>query len=68
MRCETVAVGCHPLPIGLFEPFSGLSYLPPVAPAGLHKRSIPSASACAGGGSPLYRERVDDSERERKAD
>jgi hypothetical protein len=31
MRSETVAVGCHPLPIGSFEPFSGLSYLPPVA-------------------------------------
>jgi hypothetical protein len=30
--------------------------------------SIPSASARAGGGSPLYREPVDDTERERKAD
>jgi len=25
MRSETVAVGCHRLPIGLFQPFSALS-------------------------------------------
>jgi hypothetical protein len=31
MRSETVAVGCHRLPIGLFEPFSSASHLPPVA-------------------------------------
>jgi hypothetical protein len=31
MRCETVAVGCHRLPIGLFERFSGVSHLPLVA-------------------------------------
>jgi len=31
MRSETVAVDCDRLPIGLFEPFSGLSHLPPVA-------------------------------------
>jgi hypothetical protein len=31
MRSETVAVGCHRLPIGLFEPFLGVSHLPPVA-------------------------------------
>jgi hypothetical protein len=37
MRSKTVAVGCHRLPIGLFEPFSGRSRLRPVAtgaPAG----------------------------------
>jgi len=28
---ETVAVGCHRLPIGLFERFSGARHLPPVA-------------------------------------
>jgi len=28
---EAVAVGCQRLPIGLFEPFSGSSHLPPVA-------------------------------------
>ena len=33
MRSETVAVGCHRLPIGLFEPFSGQSHLLPVATA-----------------------------------
>jgi len=27
MRSETVAVDCDRLPIGLFEPFSGLSHL-----------------------------------------
>ena len=45
MRCETVAVGCHRLRIGLFERFSGVSHLPPVAtvaPAGFHKYSMPS--------------------------
>src|SRR3989442_8121998 len=31
MRSESVAVGCHGLPIGLFEPFSGVSHLPRVA-------------------------------------
>jgi hypothetical protein len=31
MRSETVAVGCHRLPIRLFEPFSALSHLRPVA-------------------------------------
>jgi hypothetical protein len=31
MRSETVAVGCHRLPIGLFERFSSASHLPPVA-------------------------------------
>jgi hypothetical protein len=31
MRCETVAVGCQGLPIGLFERFSRASHLPPVA-------------------------------------
>src|SRR5436190_1427497 len=31
MRSETVAVGCHRLPIGLFGPFSVLPYLRPVA-------------------------------------
>jgi hypothetical protein len=31
MRSETVAVGCHWLQIGLFEPFSGRSHLRPVA-------------------------------------
>jgi hypothetical protein len=31
MRCETVAVGCHGLPMGLFEPFSACSHLRPVA-------------------------------------
>src|SRR6266550_5906193 len=30
MRSETVAVGCHRLPIGLFEPFSRLSHFRPV--------------------------------------
>jgi hypothetical protein len=30
--------------------------------------SIPSASACAGDGPPMNRERVDDTECERKAD
>ena len=38
-----VAVGCHPLPIGVFEPFRGSAIchrLPPVAPARLHKRSM----------------------------
>src|SRR6266566_7007147 len=36
MRSETVAVGCHRLPIRLFEPFLGppvCDRLPPVAPA-----------------------------------
>ena len=28
---ETIAAGCDRLPIGLFEPFSGLSHLRPVA-------------------------------------
>jgi len=31
MRSKTVAVGCHRLPIGSFEPFSALSHLRPVA-------------------------------------
>jgi hypothetical protein len=31
MRCETVAVGCHRLRIGLFERFSASSHLPLVA-------------------------------------
>src|SRR5436190_17002683 len=31
MRCETVAVGCHQLRIGLFERFSSAPDLPPVA-------------------------------------
>jgi hypothetical protein len=31
MRSGTVAVGCHRLRIGLFEPFSAVSHLPPVA-------------------------------------
>jgi hypothetical protein len=31
MRSETVAVGCHRLRIGLFERFSEVSHLPPVA-------------------------------------
>jgi hypothetical protein len=31
MRSETVAVGCHRLPIRLFEPFSASSPLRPVA-------------------------------------
>jgi hypothetical protein len=31
MRSETVAVGCHWLPIGLVEPFSAPSHLRPVA-------------------------------------
>jgi hypothetical protein len=31
MRSETVAVGCHRLPIGLFAPFLGLCHLRPVA-------------------------------------
>src|SRR4051812_46646069 len=31
MRSETVAVVCHRLRIGLFEPFSASSHLPPVA-------------------------------------
>ena len=45
MRSETVALGFHRLRIGLFERFSrGLicHRLSPVAPAGLHKCSIPS--------------------------
>ena len=33
MRSETVAVGCHWLPIRLFEPISELSRLRPVATA-----------------------------------
>ena len=44
LRYETSAVGCHRLPIGLFEPFSAAPIcdrLPPVAPARLHKRSMP---------------------------
>jgi hypothetical protein len=47
MRCETFAVGCHPLPIGLFEPFSGLSHLRPVATG--CARSAPSTlhASCA---------------------
>ena len=48
MRCETVAVGCHRLRIGLFERFSSASYLPPVAPAGLHKCSIHSPATADG--------------------
>ena len=43
MRSESVAVGCR-LRIGLFEPLSRhriCDWLPLVAPAGLHKRSIP---------------------------
>lgn len=32
---------------GLFEPFLGPSYLPPVAPARLHKRSILSPQILA---------------------
>src|SRR5258706_23368 len=32
MRCETFAVGCHRLRIGLFERFSRASHFPPVAP------------------------------------
>jgi len=31
MRSETLAVGCQPLPIGLFEPFSTPLHLRPVA-------------------------------------
>jgi len=31
MRSETIAVGCHRLPIGLFEPFARLLDLRPVA-------------------------------------
>jgi hypothetical protein len=31
LRAGTVAVGCHWLPIGLFEPFSPASHLRPVA-------------------------------------
>jgi hypothetical protein len=31
MRSEAVAVGCHRLPVGLFEPFSAPSHLRPVA-------------------------------------
>jgi hypothetical protein len=48
MRSETVAVRCQGLPIGVLEPFLGPSHcdrLPPVAPAGLHRRSIPVALA-----------------------
>src|SRR5437588_11215648 len=44
MRSETVAVGCHRLRIGIFEPFLGSSIcerLPPVATAWLHKCSMP---------------------------
>jgi hypothetical protein len=43
MRCETVAGGCHPLPIALFELFLRPSHcdrLPPAASSGLHKCSI----------------------------
>jgi len=31
MRCETVAVGCHRLRVGLFERFLSASHSPPVA-------------------------------------
>jgi hypothetical protein len=31
MRCETVAVGCHWLPLRLIEPLSAASHLRPVA-------------------------------------
>src|SRR5579859_5979929 len=40
MRCETVAVGCHRLRIGVFEPFRRLAIchrLPPIERAWLYK-------------------------------
>lgn len=62
MRSGTVAVGCHRLPIGLFERFPGspiCHWLPPVAPAGLHKCST-LATACveAFNNSDTYAEAV----------
>jgi hypothetical protein len=53
MRCETVAVGCHGLRIGLFERFSGAPichWLPPVAPAWLRKYSVRSWAVADGEG------------------
>ena len=65
MRSETVAVGCHRLPIGLFQPFLALSLcdrLPLVAPAWLflkkgrvssHRCSFASSRAPERSGSSL---------------
>src|SRR5436190_18894310 len=65
MRSETVAVGCHRLPIGVLEPFSRLGIcrrLPPVATAGLflkkgrvssHRCSFTSSRAPERSGSSL---------------
>jgi len=55
MRCETVALGCHRLRIGLFERFSSVSHLPPgrrLSGAPVARPQAPVTENQTPGGSP----------------